>query len=310
MIAVQDRSGPHHRVPGGRAADNRRAVGHVHEARIKPQRTHAGERGFKCFFLLDRLLGGEDLRRCKMREGAFQTQVRTVPERPRERGNFRWSDAESIHAGINLEMKTNRTATRLALSRSGLFQQLELLGPHDRRRKIVFQNALFLPDPESRENQDRLADTALAQFGALGGASHAKPVRAGTRKRARHGDDAVAVGVALDDRKNFPASGAGTHGIHMAADRAQVAGQRTQTYFRPDGASIKFYSICHGNRHFESNRYQYRKKIAYRPVARRLVTRPRSKFPLQFPPIKSTACSNKGGYSNRGSGRIWRDVNF
>jgi len=43
----------------------------------------------------------------------------------------------------------------------------------------VLQDALFLPGPESRENQDRLAIPALAQFGALGGASHAKPVRAG-----------------------------------------------------------------------------------------------------------------------------------
>jgi len=159
-------------------------------------------------------------------------------------------------------MKANRTAARLAPPRGSLFQQLELLGPHDRRRKIVFQNALFLPGPESRENQDRLADTALAQFGALGGASHSKPVRAGAGKRARHGNDPVAVGIALDDRENFPPSGAGARGIDVAADRAQVAGQRTQTYFRPHRASIKFYGFCHGNRHFEGNRYRHRKKIA------------------------------------------------
>src|SRR5882762_9822515 len=203
-----------------------------------------------------------------MREGAFQAQVRTVPESPREGGNFRWRDAEPIHAGINLEMKTNRTTTRLASPTGSMFQQLELLGPHDRRRKIVFQDALFLPGPESRENQDRLADTALAQFGALGGASHAKPVRAGAGKRARHGNDPVAVGIALDDGENFPASGVGARGpacrtgrIHMAADRAQVAGQRTQTYFRPHRASIKFYGFCHENRHFESTRYRHRKKL-------------------------------------------------
>src|SRR5258705_475213 len=159
MIAVQDRSGPYHRVPGGRSADNRRAVGYVHDAGIKPQRAHAGERGFKSFFLLDRLFGGEDLPRCKMREGAFQAQVWTVPKPPRP------------------------------------------------------------------------------------------------------GNDPVAVGVALDDGENFPASRAAARWIHVAADRAQVAGQRTQTYFRPHRASIKFYGFCHENRHFESTRYRHRKKL-------------------------------------------------
>src|SRR6266403_2911602 len=41
-----------------------------------------------------------------------------------------------------------------------------------------------------------------------------------------------------------------------------------------------------------------------------LVTRPRRRFPLQFPPIKSNAYANKGGYSNWRSGRIRRDLNL
>ena len=59
MIAVEDRAGPHHVPPGGWTADDRGAIGHVHDAGIESQRTHAGQRRFECFFLLDRLLGGE-----------------------------------------------------------------------------------------------------------------------------------------------------------------------------------------------------------------------------------------------------------
>ena len=70
-------------------ADDRGAVGHVHDAGIESQRTHAGQRGVKCFFLLDGLLGGEDFRRRDVRERARQAQVRAFGQRARERRNFR-----------------------------------------------------------------------------------------------------------------------------------------------------------------------------------------------------------------------------
>src|SRR5712671_4650409 len=83
----------------------------------------------------------------------------------------------------------------------------------------------------------------------------------------------MAVSIALDHRENFPTlSSARARGIHVAADCAQVVRQRAQTYFGPDRASIKFHGFCHGNRHFQSNRYGHLKKIAYRTVQHALVT--------------------------------------
>jgi len=93
VIAVEDLARTHHLIPGRRAADNRRAVGHVHDPGLKSQRAHAGERGFKCLFLLDRLLGREDLRRREVCKCAFQAQVRAVRERTRKCGNLRRRDA-------------------------------------------------------------------------------------------------------------------------------------------------------------------------------------------------------------------------
>src|SRR5712672_2834345 len=83
----------------------------------------------------------------------------------------------------------------------------------------------------------------------------------------------MAVSIALDHCENFPAlSSARASGIHVTADRTQVMRQRAQTYFRPDRASIKFHGFCHGNRHFQSNRYRHLKKNAYRTAQHALVT--------------------------------------
>ena len=57
----------------------------------------------------------------------------------------------------------------------------------------------------------------------------------------------MAVGVALDDGENFPARTASARGIDVGADGAQIVRQRSQTYFCPDGASIKFYGSFHWN---------------------------------------------------------------
>src|ERR1700681_3688692 len=99
-----------------------------------------------------------------MRERAFQAQVRTIFERSREGWNLRGRDSQAIHSRINFEMKTHRTAASFARPGGSLLKQLELFGPHDRRRKIVFQDALFFSCPETGENKDRLANAAFAQF--------------------------------------------------------------------------------------------------------------------------------------------------
>ena len=144
-------------------------------------------------------------------------------------------------------MKIEGALARLALLRGRLFQKPQLVGAHDRRRQVIVENSLFLAGPEAGEDQDRFANAALAQFGAFRGAGHAEPVGAGLGEGARDGNDSVAVGVALDDGENFPARAARARGIDVRADRAQIVRQRSQTYFRPDGASIKFYGSCHWN---------------------------------------------------------------
>jgi len=181
VISVKDRAGAHHVIPSGRAADNRGAIGHVHDAGVELERFHAGERGLECFFLLDGLLGRENFRRCDVRERARQLKVRAIGQCAHKRRNFRRRDAQAIHPRIDLEMKAHRAAAFFARPRGGLLQQFELLGAHDCRRKIVFQDALFFSGPETRENQDRLANAAFAQFGAFGGASYAEPVGSCTR---------------------------------------------------------------------------------------------------------------------------------
>ena len=66
--------------------------------------------------------------------------------------------------------------------------------------------------------------------------------------------------------ENFASRVARARRIDVATDSAEVARQRAQTYFGPDRASIKFYGFCHGNRHFQSNRYRGLKKIAPGPM--------------------------------------------
>ncbi len=144
-------------------------------------------------------------------------------------------------------MKIERALARLVLLRGGFFQQAQLIGAHDGGRQVIVQNALFLARPEAGENQDRFADSAVAQLGAFRRAGHAKPVGASLGQGARDGNDSVAVGVALDDGENFPARAARALGIHVGADGAQIVRQRSQTYFRPDGTSIKFDRSCHWN---------------------------------------------------------------
>ncbi len=77
---------------------------------------------------------------------------------------------------------------------------------------MVVENSLFLARPEAGEDQDRFANAALAQFGAFRGASDAEPVGADLGEGAGDGNDAVAVGVALDDGENFPARAASARG--------------------------------------------------------------------------------------------------
>jgi hypothetical protein len=65
------------------------------------------------------------------------------------------------------------------------------------------------------------------------------------------------------------------------ADRAQVVSQRSQTYFRPDGASIEFYVLWH----LKHQGYPIwaRKKNWSKVQARRLVTSAlKSFFPMYF----------------------------
>src|SRR5216683_3172140 len=182
-----------------------------------------------------------------MSKRTSQPQVPAISQRARERRNLRRRNAQAVHSSVYLEMKIEGALARLALQCGRFFQKPQLVGAHDRGREVVVENSLFLARPKSSENQDRFANAAFPQLGALRGAGHAEPIRAGLGEGARDGNDAVAVGVALDDGENFPARAASARGIDVVADRAQIVRQRSQTYFRPDGASIKFYGSCHWN---------------------------------------------------------------
>src|SRR6267154_6501427 len=132
------------------------------------------------------------------------------------------------------------------------FQQAQLFRPHDRGREIVLKNALLFAGPEASENQYRLANAALAKLGAFRRTRDAKPIGACPGQRARYGYDAMAVGVALDDGEHHSSRAelaARIRWIHVAPNRAQIVNQRSQTYFRPNGASIKFNGSCHWNIH-------------------------------------------------------------
>src|SRR5258708_682707 len=157
-----------------------------------------------------------------MSKRARQSKVPAISQRARERRNLRWRNAQSVHSSVDLEMKIEGAFAWLALQCGRFLQKSQLVGAHDRRREVVVENSLFFARPKSRENQDRFANPALAQFGALRGACHAEPIRAGLREGARDGNDAVAVGVALDYGENFPPRAARALGFYVVADRAPI----------------------------------------------------------------------------------------
>jgi hypothetical protein len=192
------------------------------------------------------LLGGEDFRRRDVRERAGQAQVRAIRQRAGERRNFPRRDAQAVHAGVDLQMKLDGALLRLAVLRRGLLQQAQLIRAHHRRCEVIVENPLLLARPEAGEDEHRLADARLAQLGALRRAGHAEPIGVGFGKRARHRNDAVAVGVALDHREDFaPRARAG--GVDVGTNGAQVVRERPQADLRPDRAAIKFYRARHWN---------------------------------------------------------------
>src|SRR3974377_171601 len=164
-----------------------------------------------------------------------EAQVRAIRQRARERWQLCGWNAQTVHSRVNLEVKINEALARLARARGSFFQEAQLIGAHDRRREVRVENALLLARPEAGQDQDRFANAALAQLGAFRGAGHAEPIGANLRQGARDGNDSLAVGFAVEDGEDFPTRAAAAGGVDVGADRTEIVGKGSQTYFRPDG---------------------------------------------------------------------------
>src|SRR5262249_11651004 len=109
MVAVQDRSWPHHVRPCLRARDDGGAVGAMYDSRVDAQGAQARERSVKPLFLLARLLAnrraGENFRGGKVRKDAGELQMAARCELPRKAFNIGRSNSQSVHSCIDFQMK-------------------------------------------------------------------------------------------------------------------------------------------------------------------------------------------------------------
>ena len=200
VVPVQNQSGPGHGAPGFRAQSHGCAICQVYERCGKMQRLHAAKRLLKNRTLALRLFVAEYFGRSEVREYPFEIQMRAEGQRAREYPQLGRSDTQPVHARLNFQMEGHFSAM---LAGRRALQQSQLLATGYRWGQPLLQQTVFLAGPKARQHQDRFANAGLAQFGAFGRTSHAKPVGAGSGQRACYGHGPVAVGVTLDHGKKF-----------------------------------------------------------------------------------------------------------
>ena len=77
----------------------------------------------------------------------------------REGRNLRRRNPQTIHSGVDLQMKIEGGLARLALLRRRLFEEQQLISAHDRRREVVVQQ----PDREQVQRSRARERASLAE---------------------------------------------------------------------------------------------------------------------------------------------------
>src|SRR5579859_215689 len=257
MVAVQYRARPDHIGPGFGACGNRGAVGEVYDAWVDAERTKAIQRGIKTLFLLVRLFSGarvsQDFGGCKVREHAAEFQMLALRELARETLDVARRDAEAIHAAIHFQVERKFFSALFAGAASGgAIQLLELFAADDDGGQVVFEEPRLFAGPETREHENRFADSSFADGNAFLRAGDAEPIGTGFFESFSDLRPSVAVAVALDDAQDFarrfPLL---ARRIHKRADGPKILGERRKGNFRPDRAAVHFMGTllgsCHGD---------------------------------------------------------------
>ena len=182
----------------------------------------------------------------------------TVPiDARRERDHIIGGDTNTMHAGVDLQMDTERPPT---LFGDGFRERIDTnLGVHDRRERPSddFGRGIRC---RFGEHQDRRIDTSITQMHAFLHERHPERARAGFECGAGDGNRAVPICVGLDDRHQ---RGRG----HEFAQHVDVVPDRAEIDLDPGG------SVC-----------------AHELRARKRTRSPRATMPAGFPPSRMTTC--------------------
>ena len=114
----------------------------------------------------------------------------------------------------------------------GALEGLDVFEGGDGRSEIVAQQRFLFAAPEAGHDEDGQLHAGLADGDSLFGGGDAEPDGSGLFQGAGAFDDAVSVGVALDDAAGSDA------GAEMAGDDAIVFSQRGERNFSPVGAGV------------------------------------------------------------------------
>ncbi len=114
----------------------------------------------------------------------------------------------------------------------GVLDGFDVFEGGDGRSEIVAQQRFFFAAPEACHDEDGQPHASLANGDSLFGGGYAEPDSSGRFEGARRLDDAVSVGVALDDAAGSDA------GAEMAGDHAIVFSQRGERNFSPIGTRV------------------------------------------------------------------------
>ena len=175
-----------------------------------------------------------------MREYAAEFKMRACGIFADKCTDFSGRNSQTIHAAIDFEMKGEFPAGfTSARFRHSAFEGTDLIDAGNRRRQVEFENAFFFAGPKTGEEQNRLANSCFAQLDAFGGTGHAKSLDTQTREMFADFDRAEAIGIRFDDGEDL------AFGADLAADQAQIVGDRGEGNLSPDRTPFELDSPVH-----------------------------------------------------------------
>src|SRR5229473_2217353 len=122
MVAIENRSWPHHVRPRLRPRHDGRAVRQVHNSRINPQRAQPLERRVKTLFLFACLLANsgirENFRGSKVRENPSKLQMFAFPQLPRKALHVAGCNPQPVHSRIDFQMERHALLATAARRRA------------------------------------------------------------------------------------------------------------------------------------------------------------------------------------------------